>query len=91
MKINARRCKKLLDEGQYNRASSALVSEGLVDSTPETIEIMKKKHPQEEIQPMEVGVEVKSLKMRILSKQAEQLFSPLQIGISVQGGCWTVG
>ena len=63
--VNARRCKKLLEEGQYNRASSALVSEGIVDATPETIEIMKNKHPQEEIQPMEVGDEVEPLKVTV--------------------------
>ena len=39
--INARSCKLLLEEGQYNQASSALVSDGIVDSTPENIEIMK--------------------------------------------------
>ena len=61
--VNARRCKKLLEEGQYNRASSALVSEGIVDSNPETIAIMKAKHPQAEIQPMEVGENVEPLKL----------------------------
>ena len=63
--VNARRCKKLLEEGQYNRASSALVSEGIVDSTPETIAIMKAKHPQAEIHPMEVGEEVEPLKLSV--------------------------
>ena len=61
--VNARRCKKLLEEGQYNHASSALVSEGIVDSTPKTIAIMKNKHPQAEIPPMEVGEEVEPLKL----------------------------
>ena len=63
--VNARRCKKLLEEGKYNPASSALVSEGIVDSTPETIAIMKAKHPQAEIQPLEVDADVEPLKLSV--------------------------
>ena len=42
-----------------------MVSEGIVNSTPENIEIMKEKHPQETIQPMEVGDEVEPLKLTV--------------------------
>ena len=82
--VKARKCKKLLEEGQYNRASSALVSEGIVDSNPETIAIMKAKHPQAEIQPMEVGENMEPLKLS--ASQVGESIEVIQKGLSP----WTI-
>ena len=44
--LNAKRALKFVAEGQYSRASEALLSQGVAQVTSETLKIMKEKHPQ---------------------------------------------
>ena len=47
--INARRANKLVSEGQYSRASQALMSDGIAEVTAKTVCEMKLKHPHGEV------------------------------------------
>ena len=44
--INGRRCRRLIQEGQYSRAAKALLSGGIDQSSAEALAAMRDKHPQ---------------------------------------------
>ena len=42
---NAERSRRLIQQGEYTRGTQALMSAGLAEHTPDTVRIMREKHP----------------------------------------------
>ena len=59
--VNVEWSRRLIQQGEYTRGTQALMSTGLAEHTPETVIIMREKHPPTSVSTFQPSMESQQL------------------------------